>query len=144
MATLTSAQGFVDDGTGNLTVQGTSVSNAEAKVVNLLTGSNFCVIPSSGFFQVPVSGSGAAGAFTGSLPSPLLNAGGSLMITDSTGVFPYLISGTISILTGSTALTQARSISGTKLTVTAGGSVGLWSDGKGWMVCAASGTMTLA
>lgn len=144
MATLTSAQGFVDDGTGNLVVQGTSVSNAEAKVVNVLTGSNFCVIPASGFFQVPVSGTSGAGAFTGSLPSPALNAGGSLMITDSAGIYPYLISGTISILTGSNGTNQAKSISGTKLTVVQGGSVGFWSDGKGWMVCAASGTLTLA
>lgn len=160
MATLTSAQGLVDDGTGNLSVAGATVVNNMYMSTNTLQGSGssgsfpvgqvgpWVAISAPGFYQVPVTGSAfdigqrGAGGFTGSLPSPALFPGGEILITDTLGLYNYMLTGSIAMMSGTTGAI-AGSINGTKLKVTAGGTVGLWSDSKGWLVCAASGTLTL-
>jgi hypothetical protein len=141
-----------NDGNNDLSVVGKANLAIELMVPTVLTGTNFAVLPSAGFYQVPVSGtlSVVGAGFTGSLPSAAVNPGGNLMITDTLGVFSagYLITGSMAMQSGSLLPTlaqgSAKSINGTKLTVSQGGSVGFWSDGKGWLVCAMSGTLTMA
>jgi hypothetical protein len=108
--------------------------------------SGFILIPSTGFFSVPVSGSSdksqaGAGGFTGSLPAPGLWPGGTVMLTDTVGKWSYLLTGSISMNSTNNPYVSA---SGSHLTVTAGGSVKLVSDGYDWLVEAVKGTATLA
>ena len=143
--TTIGSQGLVDDGSSNLTVTGLTATGATAMLPLSVTGSNFAVLPGPGFFQIPVTGSAGQGSFTGSLPSPAAYPGGEILITDTIGTYPYLITGSMS-LNVSGALGSLMSLSssnGTKLSVTAGGTVGFWSDSKGWLVSAVSGTLTL-
>lgn len=161
MATITSAQGFVNDGSGNLTIQGATVVNNLYMSAVPLPGSGsgaapvgfigpVVSIPNPGFYQVAVTGSSGgdgglqrgAGGFTGSLPNPASFPGGEILITDTLGLYNYMLTGSICMMSGTTGAV-AGSINGTKLKVTAGGTVGLWSDSKGWLICAASGTLTL-
>lgn len=147
MATL-DQRGFVNDGSSNLTVNGALVApstmqaNSFFMTTNVLTGSNFCVIAAPGFYQVPVTGTSGQGAFTGSLPSAGLWPGGEILITDTLGIYPYMLTGSMAMMTGSVANVLA-SLNGTKLKVSAGGTVGFWSDSKGWLISAVSGTLTL-
>ena len=134
----------------NLTVGGQAqlgAVNASSMVQNTLLGSGSVAIPGTGFFQVPGTGSSGQGAFTGSLPAASAFPGGQLLVTDPLGQFPYLLSGTVSMIstlvTGSSVDTVS-SLAGTKLNVTAGSTVGLWSDGKGWLVTAVSGSVRLS
>jgi len=173
MSVIVDSRGVVEagDGQGNLTVAGATVTNISYMTAQPLVGSasfgapalspgglpGLTAIPAPGFFAVPVSGSGGpsgkgAGGFTGSLPSPATYPGGEILITDTLGQFAYLITGSISVmssLTGSSGggtgagLANAVSVNGTKLTVSPGGTVGFWSDSKGWLVCAVSGTLIL-
>lgn len=173
MTTITSTQGLVDDGSGNLTVAGSTITNISYMTPNALPGSasfgsgwptgpaqaggtpgGLIAIPTPGFYQVPVSGSGGGGSagmggFTGSLPSAATFPGGEILITDTSGKgWSYLITGSMSVmqsLTGSSGagIANAVSINGSKLTVSTGGTVGFWSDSKGWLVCAVSGTLIL-
>ena len=167
MATL-DQRGLVNDGTNNLTVGGTTVVGSMFMTTNVLPGSgtfgaagypgSWVPIPAPGFYQAPVTSSAAvnsqrgAGGFTGSLPSAAQFPGGEILITDTVGVFPYILTcsvgnGTISMManltTGSAFVATVGSLNGSKLTVAAGGTVGLWSDTKGWVVCAISGTVNL-
>jgi hypothetical protein len=164
--TTISGQGLVDDGSANLTVQGATVTNVSYMTPNVLPGTGsvgapavagfagICPIPTPGFFQVPVSGSNSPGnagqgGFTGSLPAASAFPGGEILVTDTVGRWAYLITGSISVMTGltgsggTTNLANAVSVNGTRLTVSPGGTVGFWSDSKGWLVCAVSGTLVL-
>lgn len=146
MAILDS-RGFVDDGSSNLTVAGTTSTAATVMTTNTLAGSGSLVtIPAPGFYAVPCTGTAGQGTFTGSLPAASAWPGAELLLTDTLGIYPWMLTGTISMPgTGSVAnaLTSMSSSLGTKLFVSQGGTVGLWSDSKGWMVSAVSGTVSL-
>ena len=144
--TTIGSQGLVDDGSNNLQVASQMTFASMMMLVAGAAGSGSAVpLPTSGFYQVPVTGSAGQGVFTGSLPNPASYPGGWILITDTIGTYPYLITGSMS-LNVSGALGSLMSLSssnGTKLSVTAGGTVGFWSDSKGWLVSAVSGTLTL-
>ena len=137
---------------GNSTVQGlTTVAANTMAVVSLQGSCSFGVItvpvPASGFYQIPVTGTFGQGSFTGSLPLPSLYPGGDIILTDTLGFYPWMLSGTMSSFGSSAGNggTQALSSSnGTHLAMSAGGTVGFWSDSKSWLVCALSGTATLS
>lgn len=146
MATIGS-QGLVDDGSSNLNVAGVATLGGISMVNASLGGSGSLVsIPFPGFFSIPVTGSAGASQFTGSMPSAATYPGGHIMVTDSSGIYPYLLTGSFAMMSGSTTPAGsgvARSVNGTKLAMSTGASVGLWSDSKGWLVTALSGTATL-
>jgi hypothetical protein len=161
--TTIGTQGLVDDGSANLTVGGSTVTNVSYMTPNVLPGTasngsgwpggpspfGMISIPTPGFFQVPVSGSAVGsskgmGGFTGSLPSAATYPGGEILITDTAGLWSYLLSGSSISLMGNVSLNSVSSSNGTRATVSPGGTIGLWSDSKGWVVCAISGTCTLA
>jgi hypothetical protein len=173
MGTLDTVKGWIDDGSGNLVVGGTTTHVGPVVLAGVtLPGSasagsgwpgsaapgGMILIPSTGFFSAAVSGSSekgqaGAGGFTGSLPSAAAFPGGQIMFTDSAAqgaaLWSYLISGTINMVSGSGGAYSGlggvgKSIAGTKLTVQPGGSVGLISDSKGWILFALSGSATLA
>lgn len=149
------------DGQSNLTVSGLTTTNATTMAVNALPGTGsfgapsvagfpgICAITAPGFYQVPVSGSVAPGnagqgGFTGSLPLASAFPGGEILITDTVGRWAYLITGSIAVnVTGAGGTATLSSSLGTRLTVPPGGTVGFWSDSKGWLLCAVSGTVTL-
>ena len=142
--TTIGSQGLVDDGSSNLTVTGLTATGATAMLPLSVTGSNFAVLPGPGFFQIPVTGSAGQGSFTGSLPSPAAYPGGEILITDTIGTYPYLITGSMAVnVPGVGGIQTLSSSLGTKLVVSQGGTVGFWSDSKGWIVSAVSGTVTL-
>jgi len=150
MSHFSTKDGFFANNDGNLSVDGNFNSKGNVQVMSpymytqTMTGSNFAVFPAPGYFQVPVSGASGQGAFTGSLPLAATWPGGQLLVTDTNGYFPYLITGSIAMMSSSNAAGQLKSVNGTKLTALPGSSVGFWSDGKGWLVTAMSGTLTLA
>ena len=143
MATLNSLC-LVDDGSSNLTVSGlvTTTATAMIPVTAVTTGS--VTLPAPGFYQIPVTGSGTNGFFTGSLPSAQAFPGGEIIVTDTLGIFGYLITGSMAVnVPGAGGIQTLSSSLGTKLSVPAGGTVGFWSDSKGWLLCAVSGSVTL-
>jgi hypothetical protein len=146
MATIDS-RGLVNDGSPNLTVAGTLIANQYVMapiVVAGVTGAlGYVVLGGPGFYAVPCSGTSGQGAFTGSLPAANVWPGGEILVTDTNGWFGYMLTGSVAMMTGSNGSTVA-SLNGTKLKVSAGGTVGLWSDSKGWLVSAVSGTVTLS
>lgn len=150
MSHFSTKDGFFANADGNLSVDGNFNGKANVQLMSpfmytqSLTGSNFAVFPATGYFQVPVSGTSGQSAFTGSLPAASAWAGGTLLVTDTLGFYPYLITGSIAMMSSSNQAGQLKSVNGTKLTALAGSSVGFWSDGKGWLVTAMSGTLTLA
>lgn len=173
MATINQL-GLVDDGSNDLTVQdqisvggffniaqtllgsGSSGSAGEAGHGSFAVGS-FVPVPGPGFFRVPVTGSTAdigqrgAGGFTGSLPNPASFPGGQIIITDTLGLYNWLLTGTIAVPVASTGtsgqvggfLGFLSSSVGSKLFLTSGSTVGLWSDSKGWLVVSISGSAFL-
>jgi|SRR5581483_10597097 len=152
MATIDS-RGFVDDGSGNLSVAGqvtvvgpTTRAYEVASVATAAGSGSLVALSSPGYYQVPVTGSAGQGQFTGSLPAAASFPGSHLMVVDTLGIYPYLLTGSMAMMSGTQtpSSTSMTTVNGTKLTVAQGGSVGLWSNGKGWLVCAASGTLTLA
>lgn len=139
-------RGIVDDGTPNLTVSGVTITTQNAMAPQGVTGSNFCVLPGPGFFQIPVTGAAGQGNFTGSLPAPGIFPGGEILLTDTIGTYPWLITGSMSSFgsSGSTGGSQwLSSSSGTKLFMPPGSTVGFWSDAKSWLICAMSGAASL-
>jgi hypothetical protein len=145
MATLDS-RGLVDDGSSNLTITGLTLTGNNAMIPSAVVGSGSSVtIPAPGFYQVPVAGVAGQGVFTGSLPNPSLYPGADILITDTIGKYPYLITGSMAInVPGTGGIQTLSSSQGTRLTVPAGGTVGFWSDSKGWLLCAVSGSVTLS
>jgi len=153
------------DGVGNLTVAGATVTNVSYMTAQTLPGSaslglaaltvggqpGLIAIPSPGFYAVPVSGSSTQGAagqggFTGSLPNAATYPGGEILVTDTVGLWAWLITGSMSSFgsVGGAGGSQALSSSnGTHLVMSAGGTVGFWSDSKSWLICALSGSATL-
>lgn len=131
---------------GSAVVSGTISANANSMLSVVLAGQGAVAIPFAGFFQIPVAGAAGAGLFTGSLPAASANPGGHLMLTDSAGVYPWKLTGPVAMISGSTTAAPGnkQSVNGTSLTLSAGASVGLWSDSKGWLVCALSGTVVVA
>jgi hypothetical protein len=143
MATL-DQRGFVDDGSNNITINGVTAMAAEVMLPLGAAGSGAVQIPAPGFYIVSVTGSAGAGLFTGSLPAASAWPGGDILITDSLGQYPYLISGSMAVnVPGTGGIQTVSSSLGTKLQVPAGGTVGFWSDSKGWLLCAVSGSVTL-
>jgi len=161
MARLTS-QGLIDDGSANLTVDGVVSAAQISRTAGALLGSgssgsageaadgsrgSWVTIPGPGFYLVPVTGSvdvltqrGASG-FTGSLPNPAAFPGGDITIRATTVNYDYVITGSMALFSSSAGV--GGGINGTKLTVKAGGAVGLKSDYARWIVTHVSGTATL-
>ena len=147
MATIDS-RGLVNDGSANLTVTGLTVTGPSAMIVNNTANSGTIAIAAPGFFQLPASGASGQGNLTASLPSALAYPGADMLLTDTLGQFPWLVTGSMSTMsanavTGSGGQTFMSSSSGTKLVMSAGGTVGFWSDSKSWLVVALSGSCTL-
>jgi hypothetical protein len=143
MATLDS-RGLVDDGSANLSVTGLVTTAATTMALSTLAGSTAAAIPGPGFYAVPATGSSGQGSFTGSLPNPATFPGGEIIVTDTSGQFPYLITGSMAVnVPGVGGIQTLSSSQGTKLNVPQGGTVGFWSDSKGWLLCAVSGSVTL-
>jgi hypothetical protein len=133
---------------GNTSVGGllTATSNA---MIPLTTPGSGTIVPMAvpGFYAIPVTGSAGQGVFTGSLPSPSSYPGADILVTDTVGTYPWVVTGTMSTFTGQagTGGTQTLSSSkGTHLFMPAGGTVGFWSDSKSWLICALSGSATLS
>lgn len=141
----------VADGQGNLNVVGQTTAGPIVMTTNVLQGSasvgvGVVNIPLPGFYQVPVSGAFGAGGFTGSLPNASSFPGADILITDTAGLYNWMLTGAISMNVSppyNPGLQTLSSSNGTKLLLASGSTVGLWSDSKGWLVCALSGTATL-
>lgn len=131
---------------GGANIAGVATVGGSSMVAATLPGSGSVNIPAPGFYLVPVTGSAGLDFFTGTLPNPASFPGGEVVLTDTLGIYPYLLTGTVSMLTASTivGVGHAASVNGTKLTVAQGGTVGLMSDTKGWLVFMLSGSATIA
>jgi hypothetical protein len=135
---------------GGLTVAGPlTTAGGASKTPVQLSAAGLVSIPATGFFETPASGTSGAGGFTGSFPSPATFPGGEVFIVDTASTYPYLLTGTFSMTTfvsGSSApnAATATGVTGTKITVSAGGTITLVSDATDWLVLAVRGTATLA
>lgn len=150
------SQGLVDDGSPNLSIDGTLTANGPRNYVgplasNVLAGSGSVGVPTPGFYFVPASGASGQGFFTGSVPLATSYPGSTLIFTDTLGAFNWLLTGSsyatgravFSKLSGSQPGSPAQ-IAGTSLSLPPSGSVVLVSDGFRWLVMAGSGSVTVA
>jgi len=157
MATIGS-RGFVDDGTQALTVGGAlSVGSGVSALYHghnstTVVGSGSVTFSGPGMYVISAGGTLGAGDFTGSVPSPATYPGSLLIVKDSLGTFPYLLSGTsvesrkalFTMSSGSRPGGLPGSYGGGTLAVSAKGSVVLVSDSVHWCVVGGSGSYTLA
>lgn len=152
-----SSKGLVDDGSTNLSVAGTiSVGGTIVNQAQAFSGTSGAssVFGAPGFYYLSASGTLATGgSFTGSVPSPASFPGSTLMITEVSGAYSWMLTGT-SYRPGIAALFVALSGStrsatnlaaGSSIQLPASASVMLTSDGFRWLVVAGtSGSITFA
>lgn len=146
-----SSRGMVDDGTPNLQVDGAVSMGSPRLSPSTLDGTTAVTIASPGFFYVAASGSSGQGAFTGSVPAAGDYPGAMLFVTDTYGVFDWMLTG--SSYLGSKAVFVRTSGSlpgglpgaygGSAVKLSPGGSVGMFSDGRRWCIMGGSGSMGL-
>lgn len=153
MATLDS-RGFVDDGSPNLSVAGTQSAAITLLVPGTLAnGSGGVVnIVSPGFYFVPATGSAGQGSFTGSVPAPCSCPGSMLMLTDTLGVFNWMLTGSayqngkalFIRPSGSFPGIAVPALAGGTVSIQPSGSIQMLSDGFRWCIIGGSGSFTLA
>jgi len=155
MAYTQGGQGFVDDGSANMTVNGVLlVTQGINQGANTLAGSGSITVPSAGFFYVPASGSSGAGFFTGSVPSPASYPGSMLCFTDTGvgGSFNWLLSGSapnngralFTRTSGSIGDLAVAQYGGGTIKMPTLGSIIMVSDGYHWCITGGSGSYVLA
>jgi len=151
------SQGFVDDGSASLTVGGDVTVGGASSVgydkFNAVTvvGSGSVTFATPGFFNISAGGTLGAGDFTGSVPSPVTYPGSTLIVKDSLGSYPFLLTGSsvevgralFCKLSGSVGMPVTQ-LGGTALSVSPKGSAVLISDGVHWCLMAGSGSFTLS
>lgn len=157
--TTISSKGLRVDNSSNLQVSGeTSVGggvNAGYHGNNAQTvdGSGSVSFATPGFYNISAGGTAGAGDFTGSVPSPASYPGAMIIVKDTLGSFPYLLTGSavetgralFCKMSGSTSPGASQaSLGGTALSVTPKGSVVLVSDSVHWLIMAGSGSFTLS
>jgi hypothetical protein len=146
------SNGFVDDGSSNLTVAGAVNAGSLRPNPSTLDGTTSVTISGPGFYYVAASGSSGQGSFTGSVPSARDYPGSMLFVTDTYGVYNWLLTGSsyasgkavFSHKSGSLQGGIAGNYGGTSMSMTPSGSVGMYSDGYRWCIMGGSGSMTLA
>lgn len=152
MATLGS-QGLVDDGSDDLTVRGTTTLGVVLRTAATLTSSGSVTISDPGFYYVAATGSSGEGYFTGSVPNPNTCPGTMLMITDTFGVFNWLLTGS-SYRTGKALFVKmsgsnpgvagGTGYGGDRVNLSPSGSIQMLSDGFRWCIIGGSGSAALA
>lgn len=151
MATLNS-KGLVDDGSANLTVAGTTTVVGLQLTPNTLAGSGSPVVISGpAFYYVAATGSSGQGSFTGSVPVPGSYPGSLLAITDTLGVFNWLLTGSayqngraLFVKMSGSNPGGTPSTGGGTVTMSPSGSIMMLSDGFRWCIIGGSGSMVLA
>lgn len=142
------SQGIVDDGSSNLTVAGAATVGGGVRFTpSTLDGTQTSVtISSPGFYFVS-----ASVGFTGSVPSAANYPGSHLFISETGGTALMLTGSSYAAgkavfvhKSGSLPGGLAAAYGGTSLTLSASGSVGMFSDGFRWCITGGSGSMTLA
>jgi len=151
-----SSKGFVDDGRSGLDVAGNvevaGRVSAAYSAVNSVTvaGSGSVTFSTPGLYVISAGGTVGAGDFTGSVPAASSYPGATLMVRDTLGTFPYMLTGSA---TGGTAVFSrgssgsfgvATQLAGTVVTATPKCSLMMVSDGLRWMIAAHSGSYTLS
>lgn len=152
-------QGFVDDGSSSLTVGGdvsvggaSSIGHGKFNAVTV-SGSGSVTFATPGFYNISAGGTAGAGDFTGSVPSPASFPGSMLIIKDSLGSFPFLLTGSslepgrglFHKMSGSANADPAKAtLGGMQVSVSPKGSIVLVSDSIHWCIMAGSGSYTLA
>lgn len=151
MATIDS-RGFVDDGTGDLTVSGATRAGSQQLSATTLDGTSARTVTTPGFYYVAASGTSGQGAFTGSVPAASSFPGSLLFFTDTLGTFNWLLTGS-SYAAGKAVFTHksgslpgalAAAYGGTSINMSPFGSIAMCSDGYRWCIMAGTGSMTLA
>lgn len=146
------SRGIVDDGTGNLTVAGAVTAGSYQRSTTTLDGTASRTITAPGFYYVAASGTSGQGAFTGSLPAASSFPGASMMLTDTYGVFNWLLTGS-SYAAGKAVFTHksgslpgalASAYGGTSINMSPFGSIIMYSDGYRWCIVGGTGSMGLA
>jgi len=128
---------------GTTTVTSASFSSASFGSVSFnptkISNVGWTTVPGPGFFVASVSAAG----FTGSLPTASYYPGSTVTVTDAVGLFSYkLVASAVSMMSASGASIVSKN--GTTLAMSAGGTVSVLSDGKGWLVHAVSGTLSVS
>ncbi len=145
-------RGFIDDGSGNLSVAGSVTAGSMQANTTTLDGTAPRVITAPGFYFVAASGTSGQGAFTGSVPAASSYPGSSLFFTDTYGLFNWLLTGSSYVAgkavfihrSGSLPGALASAYGGTSINMSPFGSVKLFSDGYRWCIQGGSGSMVLA
>lgn len=153
MASITS-KGLVDDGSPNLTVAGTHTAGVIQMLPSTLANGSAGVvtIASPGFYFVPATGSSGQGSFTGSVPAPSSCPGSMLMLTDTFGVFNWMLTGSayqngkalFVRPSGSFPGVAVPALAGGTVSIQPSGSIQMLSDGFRWCIIGGSGSFTLA
>lgn len=151
MATI-DRRGIVDDGSGDLTVAGAARVGSQQLTSNTLDGTSSRTIAAPGFYYVAASGTSGQGAFTGSVPQASSFPGSMLFITDTYGVFNWLLTGSsyatgkavFSHKSGSLPGALAAAYGGTSVNLSPFASIAMFSDGYRWCIMGGSGSMSLA
>lgn len=154
MATITS-KGLVDDGSPNLSVAGTHSAAVSLLVPGTLANGSAGVvtIASPGFYYVPATGSSGQGSFTGSVPAPSSCPGSMLMLTDTFGVFNWMLTGSAYQNGKALFIKPSGSVGGAPggsglgggtVSLPPSGSIQMLSDGFRWCIIGGSGSATLA
>lgn len=145
-------RGFVDDGTGDLTVAGATRAGSQQLTATTLDGTAPRTVTAPGFYYVAASGTSGQGAFTGSLPAASSFPGSMMFFTDTLGAFNWLLTGS-SYAAGKAVFTRTSgtlpgalpgAYGGTSVNMSPLGSIAMFSDGYRWCIMAGSGSMALA
>lgn len=116
----------------------------------ILVGSGTVSIATPGFYYVPATGSVTVngGYFTGSFPVAATYPGAQIVVCETQGDFGFALTGSAFAATKPVFIMPPGSatgsqLQGTKLAITAGGSVVTVSDGYYWLISAGTGSYTL-
>jgi len=145
-------RGFIDDGSSNLTVAGSTTTTSLLNNPLTLAGSGTVSISSPAFYYVPASGASGMGYFTGSVPAPSSCPGSMLMITDTYGLFNWLLTGSayqngkalFVRPSGSFPGIAVSALGGGTVSIQPSGSIMMMSDGFRWCIIGGTGSFSLA
>jgi hypothetical protein len=152
MATLGS-QGLVDDGSDDLTVRGTTTLGPVLNRALTLAPSGSVTITNPGFYYLAATGSSGEGYFTGTVPAPSSCPGSMLMITDTFGVFNWLLTGSayrygkalfVKMSGSNPGVVGGTGYGGGTVNLSPSGSIQMISDGFRWCIIGGSGSAALA
>ena len=148
------SRGLVEDGSSNLTVTGVTTAGSIQLAPNTLPDASGGVVTITrpGFYYVPATGSSGQGSFTGSVPAPSSCPGAMLSLTDTFGVFNWLLTGSAYQYGKALFVRSSGSFPGIAVSALAGGTVSIqpsgsimmMSDGFRWVVLGGSGSFSFA